>query len=122
MIAAFGEILFDVYPNKEHLGGAPFNFIYHIHKLTGRGNIISRIGDDERGKDIQQFLSLTGMDQRFLQIDVKRPTGTATVRLDSAGNPEFAIEENVVYDFIEYPSKLSAEIDLLYFIAATGGE
>jgi len=115
MITAFGEILFDVYPAEEHLGGAPFNFIYHIHKLAGQGNIISRIGDDERGKRIQQFLTKHRMNQRFVQIDTKRPTGTATVRLNESGIPTFTIDEDVAYDFIEMPSGFNEEIELLYF-------
>ena len=115
MIAAFGEILFDMYPGEEHLGGAPFNFIYHIHKLTGGGSIISRIGNDERGKNIQQFLSLKGMDQRFLQIDKNRSTGTVSVRLNGTGIPTFSIEDEVAYDFIEAPPDFEKEIELLYF-------
>jgi fructokinase len=115
MIAAFGEILFDVYLDEEHLGGAPFNFIYHIHKLTGEGSIISRIGDDERGRKIYKFLAEKGIDQSFLHIDEEHPTGTATVRLDSSGTPTFTIEENVAYDFIETPSGFDNGIDLLYF-------
>ena len=46
-ITAIGEILFDVYPGLKKLGGAPLNFLYHIHKLTGTGTIISSIGNDE---------------------------------------------------------------------------
>lgn len=115
MIAAFGEILFDVYPDKEYLGGAPFNFIYHIHKLTGEGSIISRIGNDGRGKKIQQFLNETGMDQQLLQTDNDHATGTATVHIDSNGNPKFTLEENAAYDFIEYPQNLTTEIEFLYF-------
>ncbi len=48
-ITAIGEILFDVYPDKKKLGGAPFNFIYHIINLTGEGNFVSRVGKDELG-------------------------------------------------------------------------
>ena len=60
-IAAFGEILFDIYANSKNLGGAPLNFIYHINKLTGSGKIISRVGNDELGKEAVSFLSSKGL-------------------------------------------------------------
>ncbi|HVO73921.1 MAG TPA: hypothetical protein VMT35_07855 [Ignavibacteriaceae bacterium] len=43
-IVSIGEILFDIYEDKKTMGGAPFNFIYHLINLTGRGNFITRIG------------------------------------------------------------------------------
>ncbi|MEJ2105364.1 MAG: hypothetical protein P8X47_12435 [Ignavibacteriaceae bacterium] len=48
-ITAIGEILFDIYPDSKNLGGAPLNFLYHVYKLTGEGNIISRVGNDVLG-------------------------------------------------------------------------
>ena len=54
-ITSIGEILFDFYDGQKKLGGAPFNFFYHIINLTGGGNFISRIGDDHLGKDILEF-------------------------------------------------------------------
>ena len=60
-ITSFGEILFDVYPGVNTLGGAPFNFIYHIKKLTGNGNFISTVGDDNFGKEILNFLKLNAI-------------------------------------------------------------
>ena len=35
-VTAIGEILWDVYPDQKTLGGAPFNFIYHIWKILGK--------------------------------------------------------------------------------------
>ncbi len=32
-ITSIGEILFDIYGNTKTLGGAPFNFIYHVNKI-----------------------------------------------------------------------------------------
>ncbi|MEJ2618095.1 MAG: PfkB family carbohydrate kinase [Ignavibacteriaceae bacterium] len=54
-ISSIGEILFDVFDEEEKIGGAPFNFIYHIIKLTGEGNFISRIGNDNLGNQVLEF-------------------------------------------------------------------
>ena len=118
-ITSFGEILFDVYPDKKTLGGAPFNFIYHIKKLTGSGNFISRIGDDELGKNILSLVSSSGIETKFIQIDKNYPTGAANANLDKDKIPHWQIELNRAYDFIEYNSDISRLIeeksDCLYF-------
>jgi fructokinase len=101
MIASFGEILFDVYPDRELLGGAPFNFLYHIHALTGDGLFISRVGNDERGKKIRSFLEQHSINREHVQIDLHHPTGAAFVAMDKNGIPSFTIAEETAYDFIE---------------------
>jgi len=118
MITAYGEILFDVYPNSERLGGAPFNFTYHITKLTGNGKIISRIGADDHGTQIQHFLKSCEIDTHLIQVDERCPTGTAVVELDENGIPRFTITEDVAYDHIEPDHEardLIGSSDMFYF-------
>jgi fructokinase len=118
-IAAFGEILFDVYANSKNLGGAPLNFIYHINKLTGSGKIISRVGDNELGKEALGFLTSKGVLTNAIQIDAKHETGVAKVALDEKGVPTFIIEQNRAYDFIKIDEDKAVDIlkdiDCLYF-------
>lgn len=118
-IAAFGEILFDIYANSKNLGGAPLNFIYHINKLTGNGKIISRVGKDELGKEAANFLSSKRVLTDDIQIDDEHETGVAKVTLDEKGVPNFIIEQNRAYDFISINEdsaiKVLKEIDCLYF-------
>ncbi|MBX7153140.1 carbohydrate kinase [bacterium] len=118
MIAAFGEIVFDVYPDRERLGGAPFNLIYHIIRLTGKGALISRVGNDERGQNVQKFLSDRHLDIHGLQIDSKKPTGTAVVQLNQDGIPSFTITGGVAYDAIATTPEAEALVEsceLFYF-------
>ena len=60
-IVSIGEVLFDCFQNKKVIGGAPFNFFYHIYKLTTNAEFISRIGNDENGKSIIEFLKKIGL-------------------------------------------------------------
>jgi len=117
-ITSFGEILFDVYPGKKTLGGAPFNFIYHIKKLTGKGNFISRVGDDDFGKNILSLAHSCGLES-FIQIDKEHTTGTANANLDKNKIPHWQIELNRAYDFIENNSEIESLVekksDCLYF-------
>ncbi len=118
-ITSFGEILFDVYPDGRKLGGAPFNFIYHIKKITGSGNFVSRIGSDKPGDEIFWFMRSNFIPTRYIQIDNEHPTGAAYANLDAMKIPHWEIAAGCAYDFIENGSRLlwliENETDCLYF-------
>jgi len=117
-IASIGEILFDVYENEKKIGGAPFNFIYHVIKLTGRGNFVSRIGNDEFGAEILNFLKHNGISSDYIQTDDTYPTGRAIANLDEKKIPHWKIEQNCAYDFIKKKEDIVSMIlnsDCLYF-------
>lgn len=118
-ITSFGEVLFDVYPDFKKLGGAPFNFLYHIKKLTDRGNFISRVGNDQQGEDILRFMKSNNISADFIQRDNSHPTGTANANLDQQKVPHWQIEPDSAYDFIEQEDSLLSVIesstDCLYF-------
>lgn len=114
-ITAIGEVLFDNYPEYKKLGGAPFNFAYHINKLMGNVNFISAVGNDEEGKEIINFMKQCGMNINHIQINNYR-TGLVNVNLNNEKIPAFEILENRAYDFIESDKiKMSKDIDLFYF-------
>jgi fructokinase len=118
-ITSIGEILFDIYPNHKRLGGAPLNFIYHVKKLTDNGNIISRVGKDVLGNKAVNDLKHSGLSFEFIQHDNLHPTGMAIVHLDDSGNPNFKIDTDSAYDFIEINDEnehlIFADTDCLYF-------
>lgn len=118
-VTAIGEILFDIYPDSKNLGGAPINFLYHIHKFTGNGNIISRVGYDVLGKKILNFLHNSGINTSYIQVDHLHPTGVTTVTLDKNKAPCFNIDEDRAYDYIAISDEINQlvdeETDCLYF-------
>ena len=118
-ITAIGEILFDVYPETKNLGGAPLNFLYHVHKLTNRGNIISRVGFDVLGNKVLNFLKRKRIETKYIQVDHLHPTGVTTVNLDENKVPSFNIDEERAYDYIEMNDEIAQLInektDCLYF-------
>lgn len=118
MILSVGEILFDVFPEYKRPGGAPFNFFYHIFRLGLNAVFLSRIGADENGAELLDFLSKRQVSTEYIQTDPDRPTGWVQVELDSNGIPDFTIIQNVAYDYLRYDSAIDAllpEIDLVYF-------
>ncbi len=117
-VTSIGEILFDVYPDGKNLGGAPFNFIYHIIKLTGKGNFISRVGSDGPGKEIIEFLKMQKISVENIQIDETHKTGVAKTILDEQKVPTFTIELSAAYDYIEQSKNIDHLIkntDCMYF-------
>lgn len=118
-ITAIGEILYDVYPDRKRLGGAPFNFIYHVWKILGKANFISKVGNDENGKEILQYLSSMNFNTDYITIDNEHPTGTVNVRLDENKIPHFTISPKCSYDYITLNEKtiklIDEHTDILYF-------
>lgn len=100
-IVSIGEVLFDVFPCCRWLGGAPFNFISHVNKLTGRGYFISSVGNDIFGEEILEEMNRNNIPREFVEKDVLHPTGLASVKVDKNGDPSFTIVENSAYDFIK---------------------
>ena len=119
MILVIGEILFDVFENEKRIGGAPFNFAYHLKNLGFPARCISRIGNDALGKEILNILAQGHFDVNDIQIDDKHDTGTVIVQLSSSGNPTFHINTDVAYDYINYLPKehsyLTDKADIIYF-------
>lgn len=87
----FGELLFDVFPGgRALLGGAPFNVARHLRGLGLDPIMVTRVGDDERGREALAAMQAWGMDTAGVGVDFDRPTGEVIVTLAS-GQPSYAI-------------------------------
>ena len=49
-VLAFGEVLWDVYTNSAHLGGASMNFAAHFKKCGGESWLVTAVGNDQTGE------------------------------------------------------------------------
>lgn len=110
-ILGIGEILWDVFPDSKKLGGAPTNFAYHVSALGHEGIIVSRIGNDEYGREIMEQLISLGLDTNYLQIDGTRPTSTVEAFIDKNNEPSYIIKEDVAWDFLQWDSKFDALLE-----------
>jgi fructokinase len=97
-ILSIGEILWDVFPDTERLGGAPFNFAVHAHRLGHRVIFLSAVGDDKRGRRAAGRAGALGLTTEFIQVVAGQPTGSVVVRLDAEGHPDFTIQRPAAYD------------------------
>lgn len=118
MILSIGEILFDIFPKYRRIGGAPFNFAFHLQSLGFDARFISRVGDDDNGLEILDFLKKRNFNAQFIQIDPDHQTGEVRVTLDNDGNARFHIVENTAYDYVactDMVQTLMAKADLIYY-------
>jgi fructokinase len=97
-VVGIGEVLWDLLPAGPQLGGAPANFAYHARQLGAKAQVITRVGNDERGLRVLRRFEEMGIDGGTVQPDAHLPTGTARVVLGGDGTPQFTIIEGVAWD------------------------
>lgn len=110
-VVAFGELLFDLFPDGPRLGGAAANVAFHAAALGARALLVSRVGNDELGRRALGRLRERGVDVRFVGTDLDRPTGTVHVDLID-GEPRFRIGDQCAWDRLEVTPELTAELGL----------
>lgn len=104
IVVGMGEALWDVLPEGKKIGGAPANFAYHVSQFGLPSCVVSAVGDDLLGKEIQENFTSKGL--KFHIDTVPYPTGTVQVEIDQAGIPQYEIKENVAWDNIPYTASL----------------
>ena len=98
-VLVFGEIIWDVYPDKSCIGGAPLNFAAHFVREGGSAALLSAVGKDDLAAPALAFLAQNGVDTRFVSA-VDYPTGRCDVTLSEAGIPSYFVVPDVAYDHI----------------------
>lgn len=110
LIVGIGEALFDCFEDHANLGGAPLNATLVAHALGTdfqlRGQMVSRVGQDDLGRQIDETLQQRKVDTSTIQIDPTAPTGRVNVQLFN-GQPEYDIIENVAWDYIEWNDRIA---------------
>ena len=99
-IAAIGEVLWDVFPETERLGGAPFNFSAQATRLGHEVRFVSAVAEDARGRRILDRMRELGLSTEFVGLVGNPPTGMVDVRLDAAGKPDFHLRRPAAYDAV----------------------
>ena len=111
-VVAFGEVLFDCFPDQVCIGGAPMNFAWYLRQFGIPVAVLSAVGRDELGAEAQRLLRQAGIVSWVAERP--EPTGTVEVQLVE-GQPDFTINRNVAWEHIEFPPALEGQPELLYF-------
>jgi fructokinase len=117
-IVGIGELLWDRLLAGDQLGGAPANFAYHASLLGNDARILSRVGRDPLGEQATTRLRALGLTTEFIQQDETHATGTVNVQVDASGQPDFVINEDVAWDYLEFTphwQRMAAAADAVCF-------
>jgi fructokinase len=121
-IIVLGEALIDVFPERNVVGGAPFNVACSAAALGANVCLITRLGDDANGHLVRAGATRFGVSLDGVQTDVARPTGTVQVRIGvgkNAGENYYTITDDQAWDYLDLQPAIQACADLnadyLYF-------
>lgn len=101
MIICIGEIVWDIFGAKKALGGAPLNVAYHLNEMGLDVQFISRVGQDEYGREAIQRIKNLDLSLDSMQHDAKYQTGKVLVHLNNDNEPSFEIISPAAWDFID---------------------
>jgi len=107
-IVGIGEVLWDIYRDRRHVGGGPANFAIHAAQLGDLGVLVSRVGDDGMGRELLGVLRQRRLPLESVQVDAKKMTGAVMVTLDVKGVPSFRCSHDVAFDYLQYTPELDA--------------
>lgn len=104
-IVGLGEAVFDIFPDKEVLGGTSLNVAVQAHQLLcplgGHGVLYSRIGNDELGEQLQAEFRVRDLPLDFIQVDMNKPTGRVLVSIKEEA-PSYEIVIDTAWDHLEF--------------------
>src|SRR5450432_1344717 len=84
---AYGELLWDLFPDGARLGGAAANAAYHAACLGAESLLVSRVGSDELGaRAVSELTSAASMFRPFkwTRTPPPAPCGSSSIRVSRA--------------------------------------
>ena len=97
-LVVVGEILWDVFAENEHLGGAPFNFAVQASRLGHEVTFVSAVGDDVRGRRALTEAREVGLSTETIAVTEEHPTGWVSVYVNERGSPDYTLHRPAAYD------------------------
>lgn len=104
-ITCFGEVLWDVFPTHEKIGGAPLNVALRLNSLGHEVYMISAIGNDKRGTSLLNYISENGVNSDYIQTKEHLKTGVVQVTLNNKGSASYDITYPCAWDAIDLNKK-----------------
>ena len=113
-LLSFGEIVWDIYPDKKCLGGAPLNLAAHAFQHGADAWIALAIGNDNLGEIAMQQMKDLGVKTDYILVIPEKETGKCIVTLDQNALPTYDILSDTAYDCIKMPV-LKERFDVIAF-------
>ena len=114
----FGEILWDITPEGSTPGGAPMNVAAHLQNFGVHVSMISRIGSDKLGNELESYLKTKNVNTKYIQYDDIHSTCKVQADTSDKENVKYIFNTPTAWDFIEVTQqnkKLVKEADVFVF-------
>ena len=111
-------MLWDMLPAGKQPGGAPLNVAVHLRNFGLDARLISRVGDDDLGTELLDFVAAQGLATDTVQRGKTHLTGVVKVNVDDCNEVTYKIVQPVAWDYIQYSDALAelvAGADALLF-------
>lgn len=104
-IVGIGEVLWDHFEDKDDyvLGGAPFNFAYHVNQFGLNSLVISAIGNDKLGQKLEADVRKKNVPYMLERLNL--PTGVVNIK-EVDGKPRYDILTERAWDYIPNTEQL----------------
>ena len=106
--------MWDVFPQEEHLGGAPLNFSAASRRLGDSVLLLTAVGSDARGESALNRMRAMGLSTELVQVIPDQATGTAIVSKNSSGDADFVIQRPAAFDLLSFDESLITRITSLH--------
>jgi fructokinase len=100
-VVCFGELLWDILPDKTLPGGAPMNVAYHLNRLAIATTLISGIGNDDDGRKLLDILKQYHLNTDYIQTDPLHETGKVFAKAAANNEMKYDIVQPVAWDYIK---------------------
>lgn len=104
-ITCYGEVLWDIFPHHQKIGGAPLNVALRLQSFEHDVAMISSVGNDELGKGLLRYMTENGLDTTLVQITNDFKTGQVQVTLNDTGSASYTIDFPAAWDNIQLTTK-----------------
>ena len=108
VIAGIGEVLWDVFPDAAHFGGAPANFACHAASLGAESWMVSAVGADELGDRALESLHQRGVECGQVGRATHYATGRVLVTLNAASQASYEFAADTAWDHLAWSDELAA--------------
>lgn len=95
-------MLWDVFPDGEHFGGAPANVAMHAAALGAEAALVSAVGHDARGDAVLERLGVANVDRSAMIRLSDHPTGIVYVNIGDSGAPSYEIVLECAWDYVPW--------------------
>lgn len=104
-IVGIGEVLWDFFEDQDKyvLGGAPFNFAYHVNQFGLNSLVISAIGNDKLGQKLEADVKKKNVPYMLEHLNL--PTGVVNIK-EVDGKPRYDILTERAWDHIPNTEQL----------------